>query len=182
MGCVAWGWGRSWFGTSNDPMPAWVREHRAEFQAKAERTFRPERLAALSDLSEPMRTVKASGDRVAHDFTSTTGLDMDYMIIGPEDNGMYLCGNGPMAGYLPGGDVEEFVAAVADSLGQWVTETLANMGRIEEARTWPRCSEHDHALDPVVLGGTAVWTCRDDQAIAVRIGDLKAAPPYNVTR
>src|SRR5580692_2340279 len=99
-----------------------------------------------------MRTVKASADRVAHDFTSSTGVDMDYIIVGPEDNGMYLCANGPMAGYVPSGDVEEFVAAVADSLGQWVTETLANIGRVEEARTWPRCPEHDHALDPVVSG------------------------------
>ena len=43
-------------------MPAGVREQRAEFQAKAERTFTPGRLAAMGDLSEPMRTVKASAD------------------------------------------------------------------------------------------------------------------------
>jgi hypothetical protein len=182
MDCVAWGSGRAWSGTSNDPMPAWERKQRAEFQARAERTFTPDQLSAMGDLSEPLRTVKASADRVAHDFTSTTGVDMDYIVCGPEDNGSYLCGNGPMASYVPGGDLEEFVAAVADSLGQWVTETLANMGRIEDARTWPRCPEHDHALDPVVLGGIAEWTCRDNRAIAIRTGDLTAAPrPNNVT-
>ena len=131
----------------------------------------------MGDLSEPMRTVKASADRVAQDFTSTTGVDMDYIIFGPEDNGLYLCGNGPMGVYVPGGDVEQFVADVADKIGEWVTETLANMGRLEEARTWPRCPEHEHALDPVVLEGIAVWKCRDDPAIATRIGDL--GPTHN---
>jgi hypothetical protein len=42
-------------------VPPWLRE-------LEERTFTRERLAAIGDLSEPMRTVVASADRVAHDF------------------------------------------------------------------------------------------------------------------
>jgi hypothetical protein len=37
MGCVAWG--RTWQGAPGDPVPAWVRDQRAEFQARAERPF-----------------------------------------------------------------------------------------------------------------------------------------------
>jgi hypothetical protein len=58
MGCMS---PSSRWSSADGRGAAWLRE-------LEERTFTRERLAAIGDLSEPMRTVVASADRVAHDF------------------------------------------------------------------------------------------------------------------
>jgi hypothetical protein len=155
-------------------MPDWVRDQRAEFEAMASLTFTRERLAVMGDLPEPLRTVKAAADRVGHNVAVTVGLELEYSIRVPEADGSYWCG--PNAAYTSGDDIEGFVAVAADSLSEWVCETLVNLGRLDEARTWPRCPAHEHSLDPVESDGVAVWRCRDDPSILARVGDLPSVP------
>ncbi len=129
-------------------------------------------VASQRDLADPLAVIRAATDRLERDIATTTGLTAEYFVTGPDEEGRYFAGNGPMAFYFPGEDLEEFTVDLADCVSEWVCETLADSGRVREARTWPRCPAHEHSLDPTLVGGAAVWKCRDDPAVKLRIGEL----------
>ena len=72
-------------------------------------------------------------------------------------------------------DEDEEAAAVflADEWSEAVFETLADRYDLEIARRWPPCPRagHDHALDPQLRSGQAVWACRDVIAPIGRLAD-----------
>ena len=62
----------------------------------------------------------------------------------------------PADRHVPAGDVPEaFLVELADEQSFGVSEALAALGRIEDARRWPPCPVHDHSLDPRVVDGVA---------------------------
>jgi hypothetical protein len=129
-----------------------------------------EQAANDRDLAE----IKAAVDRIEHDVVVTTGLELEY-VVKRDAEGNWWCGNGPGASFYPGEGMEAFIVDLADALSEWVSERLAGLHRLDEARTWPRCPAHGHSLDPAVVDEVAVWQCGQDPRIAVPVGRL--APP-----
>jgi len=115
--------------------------------------------------------IKQAAERIERDVLATTGLHLNY-IVQRDPHGHWWCGQGPGASLYPGDDVEAFVADLADALSESVSESLAGLHRLDEARTWPRCPAHAHSLDPAVLDQVAVWRCSQDRDIAVPVGHL----------
>jgi len=95
-------------------------------------------------------------------------------VAGPDENGEYQVGDGPMAFFTPGQDAEAFVTDLADQLSEAICEDLADHGQTDLARTWPPCPFHEHSLDPALVDGQATWRCRDG-AYRVRIGSFPAS-------
>lgn len=92
---------------------------------------------------------------------------------GPDSEGGYHCyKDGNSTHFRPDVESEFFVARFANDVSDWVCETLADAGRIEEARNWPLCPRHIHSLDPQVAAGIGVWRCRDDTSVSIPIGAL----------
>jgi hypothetical protein len=109
--------------------------------------------------------------RIEHDLMVTAGRTTRCRVTGPDENGGYWVGDGPMALFTPGQDTEAFVTGLADQLSEAISEDLADDGQIDLARTWPPCPFHKHALDPALINGQATWRCRDG-AYNVRIGSF----------
>jgi len=109
--------------------------------------------------------------RIEHDLMVTAGRTTRCRVVGPDENGKYWVGDGPMALFTPGQDVEVFVTDLADQLSEAICEDLANGGQIDLARIWPPCPLHEHSLDPAVVDGQAMWRCRAG-AYKVRIGSF----------
>jgi hypothetical protein len=155
-------------------------EHADRTVAKGAARWTRNDLALQRDLPDLHVVIRAAAERVERDIATTTGLTAEYFVTGPDEEGRYFAGNGPMAFYFPGEDLEEFTVDFADCLSEWVCETLADrVGRVREARTWPRCPVHEHSLDPALVGGAAVWECREDPAVRLRIGELGKAPEHS---
>lgn len=66
----------------------------------------------------------------------------------------------------------EALVHLADEWSELVMEGLVHAVGVEEARTWPKCPEHHHAMDPLAAAGRAWWVCRDDPSLRVPIGEL----------
>lgn len=117
----------------------------------------------------------AAADRVKADIERTTGLPWDYELR-REAGGSYACyqpTGGVIPHIMPGESVEEAAVEIADCHSGELAEHLAGQHRLDEARVWPRCPRHDHAMDPDLVDGLAFWVCRSDGTIRVRIGDLQ---------
>jgi hypothetical protein len=133
---------------------------------------------AAHDGDEHRQLVARAAERVRSDIEATTGLRWDYTIIGPRSLGEFLC-------YPPGGGVipmvsaeaslEEATVIIAENHSGEVAEHLADEHRLAEAQRWPPCPQegHDHAMDPALSDGVAVWVCRSDPTVRVTIGALR---------
>jgi len=74
-------------------------------------------------------------------------------------------------------DEDRLEDALVDLADEWSAEVMLGLvetAGVEEARTWPRCPSHDHAMDPVAENGQAWWVCRTDRTVRVLIGELAA--------
>jgi hypothetical protein len=120
-----------------------------------------------------MATIQECIKRIGHDLMVTAGRTTRCHVSGPDENGQYRAGNGPMALFTPGQDTEAFVTDLADQLSEAICEDLAHDGQIDLARIWPPCPFHEHSLDPALIGGQATWRCRHG-AYTVRIGSFPA--------
>jgi hypothetical protein len=165
------GWMRHW-SSADGPPPPWARRLEAELQRDNANCFTAEQLDSSPDVPQQLGVLKVAVDRIRTDVATTTGLRLPYYLQGPGPEGEYRCGPGLVVSFWEGNDLETFVARVADEQSEWVSEELADRGKLEEARTWPHCPLHDHSLTPVVVDGEAVWQCRDDGSIRIRIGEL----------
>ena len=125
--------------------------------------------------------------RVLADIEGTTEVDWlvvlsehDDDVDEPDDDAMIMCFiysvGGSGYGVTVRCDEDEEAAAVflADEWSDQVFETLAEKYDLEVARRWPPCPRagHDHALDPALRRGQAVWVCRD---VVAPIGGLAEA-------
>jgi hypothetical protein len=117
---------------------------------------------------------REAADRVKADIERTTGLNWEYRLERLPD-GSYHCfqpTGGEIPTISPGEDVEAATVEIAECHSGEVSEHLAEQHRLDEARVWPRCPEHEHSMDPRLVDGVAAWICRDDSTTRVRIGDL----------
>ena len=122
--------------------------------------------------------------RVLADIEATT--DVEWLVVlsqdeaepAPED-ALIMCLIGAVGGSGYGVtvrcDEDEEVAAVslADEWSDQVFETLGEKYGLDLARRWPPCplAGHDHALDPVLRRGHAVWSCREVVAPIGRLSE-----------
>lgn len=66
---------------------------------------------------------------------------------------------------------EEFMAfQLADVLSDELVEIISTVST-ELAMNWPLCPSHNHALS-LLYDPDARWECRNDQTIAVKVGEL----------
>ena len=68
---------------------------------------------------------------------------------------------------------EHAAALLADEMSEEVPRHSLETTGSPKPPTWPHCPRHEHALDPVVVAGRAVWRCRDDAEVEIPIGSLR---------
>lgn len=162
-----------WSSASGTPKPRWVRDGEVARAKWQQLTLTAAALDATDELPEPLNALREATARLRADVRTTTGLDLPLWVYGPDpEDGHYEVGPGMLVMFSPGDDLEMLLAELADEQIEEVSEALAAAHRLDEARRWPPCPAHDHSLGPAVADGTAIWRCRQDPTIRIRIGDL----------